>query len=133
MNLLARFGATSCARAWLFAASDAVLLAGTPACGLWGLSADDLLGACAGGQHGAAAGEVLRQLGRGGLCGVHVESLREAGLTLSRLAELGFGQRADVARIVDGDVRALDEGELADKENYAPSPSWQGALWSAFW
>ena len=129
--VLARFGPTCCARAWLLTASDAVLLAGTPACGLWGLSADDLLGACAGGQHGAAAGAVLRQLGRGGLCGVHVESLREAGLTLSRLAELGFGQRADVARVVDGDARALDEGELADKENRAPS--WHGALWSAFW
>lgn len=93
----AAFGAADVKHAFLSSASDAVCLAGSDAQQILGISAEELLDACAGASTEAFA--VLQQMPQGqALSGVQAETLLSTGLRAQRLLELGYSVANVVAQ-----------------------------------
>ena len=89
---------------FLTTASDAVVLAGSPAVHQLGLDVGTLLVMCA--QQPRMAFEVLAQTTPRGAClsGVAPQTLLETGLTVRQLRELGYTREALAAQTCAGDV-----------------------------
>ena len=101
---VAAYGADDLIAEFLTTASDAVVLAGSPAVHQLGLDVGTLLVMCA--QQPRMAFEVLAQTTPRGAClsGVAPQTLLETGLTVRQLRDLGYTREALAAQTCAGDV-----------------------------
>jgi len=101
------YGEHAVHQAFMRSARDAVIIAGTPAQAILGITTTDLMAACVGLVDEGVC--VLRLLGPGALLGVHASVLREGGIGGVQLAAAGHSA-LDTARDLYGDP---DEVSLA--------------------